>query len=146
MYAVLAKESLNRHLFKHWINNGWQSLSLSLELHAHLLIQWSLCTCVYRWRKWHCKWSHSSSLLIDVSWTKDSLQIYAPELWKWLLHNDIMCNGGLKLDVLCWTWVKRLTWLIMDIYLTCCCNVNSHIQYYISWFSGTLNNAFKYDG
>ena len=103
----------------------------------------ALCT-VYRWRNWHCKWSHSSSLHIDVSWTKDSLQIYAPELWKWLLH--IMCNGGLKLDVLCWTRVKHLIWLIMDIHLTCCCNVNAHIRYYVSWFSGTLNNAFKSDG
>ena len=51
-----------------------------------------------------------------------------------------------KLGELCWTWVKHLTWFITDICLTCCCNVNSHIWYYISWFSGTLNNTFKSDG
>jgi len=34
----------------------------------------------------------------------------------------------------------------MGICLTCCCNINSQIRYYISWFSGTLNNAFKSDG
>ena len=83
MYAVLAEESLTRHLVKHRVNNGGQSLPVSKHtdcistsvifrkkkiIYVSLLkFKVHLCPTqtgvhVYKWRKWHCKQSHSFSL------------------------------------------------------------------------------------
>ena len=83
MYAVLAGESLTRHLFKHWVNNyGWQASADSVHTHhisnsvilsnSYDSLLSALCT---KWpRKWHCKWSHSSLVtssnqLVKKRWT-----------------------------------------------------------------------------
>jgi len=79
MYAVLAKESLTRHPFKHWVNKEWQSLPVSKHTdristsvicsnnyYVSFLRSGFICTHTgvhaYKWRKWLQKWSHSSSL------------------------------------------------------------------------------------
>ena len=52
-----------------------------------------------------------------------SIGFFNPPSWFW---RSCIQSLSLKLDVLCWTWVKHSTWLNVDICLTCCCNVNSH--------------------
>ena len=62
LYAVLAEKPLTSHLFKHRIDNGWQSLSLSpciptvfliQQSCAIIMIRWQvLCAHAYKWRKW----------------------------------------------------------------------------------------------
>jgi len=68
--TLLAEKSLTRHMFIHRVNSGWTKplpvfmqtnhISNSVTLKKNCFIAKCSVCCVQV--KWHCKWSHSSSV------------------------------------------------------------------------------------